>query len=167
MHVSVLRRSKPGLYTENNAWLVALRWIRRKKYPDLYTASHTKCLASFIPRPLPDFILQLWRKLRVFLSCETKSGSGLGTRLSLSYCFSMGFIRVFYIWVVGIRWFEERRTLEEVNVRWSVLFLVHNRWSMNEYHARVAIVKTVSNGQFWLLLIYGLNKAFYIQTTTV
>ena len=119
-----------------NAWSVALRWIRRKKYPDLYTASHTKCLASFIPRPLPDFILQLWRKLRVFLSCETKSGSGLGTRLSLSYCFSMGFIRMFFIWVVGIRWFEERRTLEEVNVRWSMLFLVHNGWSMNGFQCK-------------------------------
>ena len=31
------------------------------------------CWASLVPRPLPDFILQLWRKL----------GSGLGTRLML------------------------------------------------------------------------------------
>ena len=30
---------------------------------------------SLVPRPLPDFISQPWRK------CEIKSGSGLGTRL--------------------------------------------------------------------------------------
>ena len=38
---------------------------------------------SLVPRPLPDFISQLWRKNRkIFLhSCEIKSGSGLGTRL--------------------------------------------------------------------------------------
>ena len=34
--------------------------------------------SSLIPRPLPDFILQLWRKIG---SCEIKSGSGLGTKL--------------------------------------------------------------------------------------
>ena len=32
-------------------------------------------LPSLVPRPLPDFILQLWRK---------KSGSGLGMRLSIT-----------------------------------------------------------------------------------
>ena len=36
-------------------------------------------LGSLVPRPLPDFISQLWRKLSSFLhSCEIKSGSGLG-----------------------------------------------------------------------------------------
>ena len=36
--------------------------------------------SSLVPRPLPDFISQPWRK--IFLhSCEIKSGSGLGTRL--------------------------------------------------------------------------------------
>ena len=35
---------------------------------------------SLVPRPLPDFISQPWRK--IFLhGCEIKSGSGLGTRL--------------------------------------------------------------------------------------
>ena len=34
---------------------------------------------SLVPRPLPDFILQLWRKIGH--GCEIKSGSGLGTRL--------------------------------------------------------------------------------------
>ena len=34
--------------------------------------------SSLIPRPLPDFISQPWRKIG---SCEIKSGRGLGTRL--------------------------------------------------------------------------------------
>ena len=34
-------------------------------------------IGSLIPRPLPDFISQPWRKI----GCEIKSGSGLGTRL--------------------------------------------------------------------------------------
>ena len=32
-------------------------------------------MVSLVPRPLPDFILQLWRKIGI------KSGSGLGTKL--------------------------------------------------------------------------------------
>ena len=35
---------------------------------------------SLVPRPLPNFISQPWRKI----SCEIKSGSGLGTRLGLA-----------------------------------------------------------------------------------
>ena len=35
-----------------------------------------------ILRPLPDFILQLWRKLIFLHSCKIKSGSGLRMRLS-------------------------------------------------------------------------------------
>ena len=38
---------------------------------------------SLVPRPLPDFISQPWRK--IFLhGCEIKSGSGMGTRQSIS-----------------------------------------------------------------------------------
>ena len=37
---------------------------------------------SLVPRPLPDFISQPWRKI----GCEIKSGSGLGTRLRRVYC---------------------------------------------------------------------------------
>ena len=33
---------------------------------------------SLVPRPLPDFISQLWRKIGRFFST---AGSGLGTRL--------------------------------------------------------------------------------------
>ena len=42
---------------------------------------------SLVPRPLPDFISQLWRKIDpIFLhSCEIKSGNGLGTRLPKTY----------------------------------------------------------------------------------
>ena len=39
---------------------------------------HTVVLISLVPRPLPDFISQPWRKIH---GCEIKSGSGLGTRL--------------------------------------------------------------------------------------
>ena len=46
---------------------------------------------SLVPRPLPDYISQLWRKLgqknntAEFLHiCEIKSGSGLGMRLSMT-----------------------------------------------------------------------------------
>ena len=35
--------------------------------------------SSLVPRPLPDFISPLWNFLH---SCEIKSGSGLGTRLT-------------------------------------------------------------------------------------
>ena len=39
--------------------------------------------SSLVPRLLPDFIAQLWKKLgrSFFHSCAMKSGSGLGTRL--------------------------------------------------------------------------------------
>ena len=36
-----------------------------------------KWILDLVPRPLPDFISQQWRKI----GCEIKSGSGLGTRL--------------------------------------------------------------------------------------
>ena len=46
--------------------------------------SHS-CITSLVPRPLPDFISQLWRNLDFLHSCEIKSGgSGLGTRLLYS-----------------------------------------------------------------------------------
>ena len=35
-------------------------------------------VSSHVPRPLPDFISQLWKKI---CSCEIKFGSGQGTRL--------------------------------------------------------------------------------------
>ena len=41
-------------------------------------------MASLVPRPLPDFILQLWRT--DFLEGgDIKSGSGLGMRLVTNY----------------------------------------------------------------------------------
>ena len=46
----------------------------------------TRALCSLVPRPHPDSISQLWRKIPIFLhSCEIKSGWGLGTRLSFVY----------------------------------------------------------------------------------
>ena len=56
-------------------------------------------LHSLVPRPLPDFISQPWRKIDfsprlrdkiwewpgVLHGCEIKSGSGLGTRLAPPY----------------------------------------------------------------------------------
>jgi len=37
---------------------------------------------SLVPRPLPDFILQPWKKSIFLHGCEIKSGRGLGTGLS-------------------------------------------------------------------------------------
>ena len=42
-------------------------------------------MGSLVPRPLPDFISQLWRKIEFLHSCEIKSGSGLGTRLEIGW----------------------------------------------------------------------------------
>ena len=49
----------------------------------IYAINITIVSTSLVPRPPPDFISQLWRKLNFFLhGCERKSGSGLGMRLS-------------------------------------------------------------------------------------
>ena len=41
-------------------------------------------MASLVPRPLPDFILQPWRT-HFLEGGEIKSGSGLGMRLATNY----------------------------------------------------------------------------------
>ena len=52
---------------------------------------YKRILPSLVPRPLPDFISQPWRKIGIFLhgiflhGCKIKSGSGLGTRLDTAY----------------------------------------------------------------------------------
>ena len=46
---------------------------------------HERAVPSLIPRPLPDFISQPWRKINFLHGCKIKSWSGLGTRLNSSY----------------------------------------------------------------------------------
>ena len=50
---------------------------------------------SLVPRPLPDFISQPWRKI----GCEIKSGSGLGTRLTCAN--SKNLVLVKNLWEAG------------------------------------------------------------------
>ena len=50
---------------------------KRKKRFNVNDLTLSPLALSLIPRPLTDFISQLWR----LQSCEIKSGSGLGTRL--------------------------------------------------------------------------------------
>ena len=79
---------------ERDSWnqmsLLFYAYVAQLKYLQIWTNYHKETLvsrsfylsyASLIPRPLPDFILQPWRKI----GCEIKSGSGLGTRLAYAW----------------------------------------------------------------------------------
>ena len=61
-------------------WQSGLLHVTRKLGRGLETRLRVATLhtVSLVPRPLPDFISQPWRKIH---GCAIKSGSGLGTRL--------------------------------------------------------------------------------------
>ena len=66
IHVALITNSHVSLITSFQPPLATSDAIRTQT---------TFVVSSLVPRPLPDFILQLR------MGCEIKSGSGLGTRL--------------------------------------------------------------------------------------
>ena len=70
--------------------------------PNLYLHSLyrmcTQVYSSLLPRPLPDFVLRLWRKFFSH-SHKTKSGSGLEMRLGISVTEYLILIPVICFWL--------------------------------------------------------------------
>ena len=73
------RRDKHLCRPQRRVEVIPLRLLKAILVCAHLTPAVTSPCRSFVPRPLPDFI-------PIFLhSCKIKSGSGLGTRLTISY----------------------------------------------------------------------------------
>ena len=70
--------------TTHLAWVLLAKCKTINEASSTTTCTLVNCciIISLVPRPLPDFISQLWRKKFFLHNCKIKSGSALGMRLT-------------------------------------------------------------------------------------